>query len=99
MASSASLAKLSPGSSAHAISAGVAAFHYNQLVYIYTNKIYSIKKSSCFGNKVNAAGAPRDFKLRTLHLSSYIAIYDVVVPKDMLRQMNELIDFSFILEK
>ena len=35
----------------------------------------------------------------TLHLSPYMAIYDIVVPKDnMLRQINELVDFSFILE-
>ena len=36
----------------------------------------------------------------TLHLSPYMAIYDIVVPKDnMLRQINELVDFSFILEE
>ena len=29
-----------------------------------------------------------------------MAIYDIVVPKDnMLRQINELVDFSFILEE
>ena len=29
-----------------------------------------------------------------------MAIYDLVVPKDnMLRQINELVDFSFILEE
>ncbi len=29
-----------------------------------------------------------------------MAIYELVVPKDnMLRQMNELVDFSFILEE
>jgi hypothetical protein len=33
-------------------------------------------------------------------LSPYIAIYDLVVPKDnMLRQIKELVDFSFILEE
>ncbi len=33
----------------------------------------------------------------TLNLSPYMAIYDMVVPKDnMLRQINELVDFSFI---
>ncbi|MDQ0879305.1 hypothetical protein QFZ73_000316 [Peribacillus sp. V2I11] len=32
--------------------------------------------------------------------SPYMAIYDVVVPKDnMLRKINELIDFSFLLEE
>jgi transposase len=36
----------------------------------------------------------------TLILSPFIAIYDIVVPKDnMLRQINELVDFSFILEE
>jgi len=36
----------------------------------------------------------------TLHLSPYMAIYDIVVPKDnILRQINELVDFSFILEE
>lgn len=34
----------------------------------------------------------------TLNLSPYMAIYDFVVPKDnMLRQINELVDFTFIL--
>ncbi len=36
----------------------------------------------------------------TLNLSPYMAIYDIVKPKDnMLRQINELVDFSFILEE
>ncbi len=36
----------------------------------------------------------------SLPLSPYIAIYDVVIPKDnMLRQIKELVDFSFILEE
>jgi len=36
----------------------------------------------------------------TFHLSPFIAIYDIVVPKDnMLRQINELVDFTFILEE
>ncbi|MEK4229514.1 IS1182 family transposase [Solibacillus sp. FSL H8-0538] len=36
----------------------------------------------------------------TLNLSPFMAIYDFVVPKDnMLRQINELVDFSFILEE
>ena len=34
----------------------------------------------------------------TLNLSPFMAIYDIVVPKDnMLRQINELVDFTFIL--
>ena len=34
----------------------------------------------------------------TLNLSPYMAIYDIVVPKDnMLRQINELVDFYSIL--
>jgi transposase len=33
-------------------------------------------------------------------LSPYIAIYDLVVPQEnMLRQIKELVDFSFILEE
>ena len=36
----------------------------------------------------------------TLNLSPYTAIYDIVVPKDnLLRQINELVDFSFIYEE
>ena len=36
----------------------------------------------------------------TLNLSPYLAIYDIVVPKDnMLRQINELVDFTFILKE
>ncbi|MDM5249902.1 IS1182 family transposase [Lysinibacillus sp. G4S2] len=36
----------------------------------------------------------------SLNLSPFMAIYDIVVPKDnMLRQINELVDFSFILDE
>ena len=36
----------------------------------------------------------------TLNLSPYLANYDIVVPKDnMLRQINELVDFTFILKE
>jgi hypothetical protein len=36
----------------------------------------------------------------SLNLSPYAAIYNIVVPKNnMLRQINELVDFSFILEE
>ncbi|MCM3360310.1 IS1182 family transposase [Psychrobacillus sp. FSL K6-4046] len=36
----------------------------------------------------------------TLNLSPYMALYDLIIPKDnMLRQINELVDFSFILEE
>ena len=36
----------------------------------------------------------------SLNLSPFMAIYDMVVPKDnMLRQINELVDFSFVLEE
>ncbi|WP_314589989.1 IS1182 family transposase [Paenibacillus terrigena] len=39
-------------------------------------------------------------KQQTLVLSPYAALYDIVVPKDnMLRQINELVDFSFIYEE
>jgi transposase/IS5 family transposase len=37
---------------------------------------------------------------QSLNLSPFMAIYDIVVPKDnMLRQFNELVDFSFVLEE
>ncbi|KGR90983.1 transposase [Ureibacillus massiliensis 4400831 = CIP 108448 = CCUG 49529] len=36
----------------------------------------------------------------SLNLSPFLAIYDIVVPKDnILRQINELVDFTFILEE
>jgi hypothetical protein len=36
----------------------------------------------------------------SLNLSPFMAIFDIVVPKDnMLRQINELVDFSFVLEE
>lgn len=36
----------------------------------------------------------------TLNLSPYMAIYDIVVPKDnQLRQINDLVDFSFVYEE
>jgi hypothetical protein len=36
----------------------------------------------------------------TLNLSPYMAIYDIVVPKDnTLRQTNDHVDFSFVLEE
>ncbi|MCM3360311.1 IS1182 family transposase [Psychrobacillus sp. FSL K6-4046] len=39
-------------------------------------------------------------KQETLNLSPYISLYDLVIPKDnMLRQINELVDFSFILDE
>ncbi|MEE1131120.1 MAG: IS1182 family transposase [Caryophanon sp.] len=39
-------------------------------------------------------------KQETLNLSPYMALYDLLIPKDnMLRQINELVDFSFILEE
>ncbi|OIK07634.1 IS1182 family transposase [Bacillus sp. MUM 13] len=39
-------------------------------------------------------------KQETLNLSPFMAIYDIVVPKDnMLRQISELVDFSFILQE
>ena len=39
-------------------------------------------------------------KQETLNLSPYLALYDLIIPKDnMLRQINELVDFSFILDE
>lgn len=37
---------------------------------------------------------------QSFNLSPYAGIYDIVVPKDnMLRQINELVDFSFVLDE
>ncbi len=39
-------------------------------------------------------------KQQSLNLSPFMAIYDIVMPKDnMLRQFNEMVDFSFVLEE
>lgn len=36
-------------------------------------------------------------KQEIFNLSPYMALYDLIIPKDnMLRQINELVDFSFI---
>ena len=44
-------------------------------------------------------GDPMISNQETLNLSPYMAIYDIVVPQDnMLRQINDLVDFSFVLE-
>ena len=41
-----------------------------------------------------------DKKQETMILSEYTGIYDLVVPKDnMLRKINELIDFSFVYDE
>lgn len=45
-------------------------------------------------------GATMIPKQETLNLSPYLALYDLIIPKDnLLRQINELVDFSFILEE
>lgn len=39
-------------------------------------------------------------KQQSMILSPYMKIYDLVVPKDnMLRQINDLVDFSFVYDK
>lgn len=39
-------------------------------------------------------------KQEALNLSPYMALYELIIPKDnMLRQINELVDFSFILDE
>ena len=39
-------------------------------------------------------------KQQSMILSPYMKIYDLVVPKDnMLRQINDLIDFSFVYDE
>ena len=45
-------------------------------------------------------GATMIFKQDTFHLSPYMALYDLIILKDnRLRQMNELVDCSFILDE
>ena len=40
------------------------------------------------------------FKQETLNLSPYMALYDLLIPKDnLLRQINELVDFTFIFDE
>lgn len=47
-----------------------------------------------------SGGDPMISNQETFNLSPYMAIYDIVVPKDnMLRQINDLVDFSFVLEE
>ncbi len=51
-------------------------------------------------NSIHIGGAPNDFKPGNAYVNPFATIYDIVVPKDnMLRQINELVDFSFILEE
>jgi transposase len=39
-------------------------------------------------------------KQQSMTLSPYLELYNLVVPKDnMLRQINELVDFSFVYEE
>lgn len=39
-------------------------------------------------------------KQETLNLSPYMALYDALTPKDhLLKQINELVDFSFIVDE
>lgn len=45
-------------------------------------------------------GIPMISNQESLHLSPFMTLYDIVVPKDnMLRQINELVDFTFILDE
>ena len=54
----------------------------------------------CIINGLIPGGDPMISNQETLNLSPYMAIYDIVVPKDnMLRQINDLVDFSFVLEE
>ena len=39
-------------------------------------------------------------KQETLNLSPYMALYDLIIPKDnMLRQINELVNFTFVIDE
>lgn len=54
----------------------------------------------CIIKVLNLGGVPMISNQASLNLSPFMAIYDMVVPKDnMLRQINELVDFSFVLEE
>ena len=49
---------------------------------------------------LNLGGVPMISNQESLTLSPFMAIYDMVVTEDnMLRQINELVDFSFVLEE
>ena len=49
---------------------------------------------------LHSGGVPMISNQESFQLSPYTAIYDLVVPKDnLLRRINELVDFTFILEE
>ena len=51
-------------------------------------------------NRLLSGADPMISNQASLHLSPYIAIYDIVVPQDnMLGPINQLVDFSFVLEE
>ena len=54
--------------------------------------------SFCVIKVLNLGGVPMISNQESLNLSPFMAIYDLNAPKDnMLRQINELVDFSFNL--
>ena len=56
--------------------------------------------SFCIIKVLNLGGVPMISNQESLNLSPFMVIYDKVMPKDnMLRQINELVDFSFMLEE
>jgi hypothetical protein len=54
----------------------------------------------CIIKVLNLSGVPMISNQESFNLIPFIAIYNMVVPKgNMLRQINELVDFSFVLEE
>lgn len=54
----------------------------------------------CIMKGLILGGVPMISNQETLNLSPFMAIYDIVVPKDnQLRQINDLVDFTFVYEE
>ena len=77
--------------------------HSNQLGQLSSLEGFSsriISQISCIIKGLIKGGATMISKQETFNLSPYMALYDLIIPKDnMLRQINELVDFSFILDE
>ena len=107
----ASLARLGPGSSSRAVLVGDATFRSNQrsvgsikIVPTKQRFIFDLLENEslfyCIMNRLLSGGDPMISNQASLHLSPYMAIYDIVVPQDnMLGPINQLVDFSFVLEE
>ena len=55
---------------------------------------------SCLISGTNRRWYDHDFQTRSVKFSPYTALYDLIIPKDnMPLQINDLVDFSFILDE